>query len=343
MKILIIGGTAFIGPAVVAQLLGMGHVVTVFHRGKTFVDMPAGVEQIRGDRHEMAQYRDTFQRIAPDVVLDMIPLVEEDARLLMNTMDGLPRRVVGISSVDVYRAYDRLEGFDPGPLEPIPLSENSPLRDRLYPYRGETPRAADDPRRWLDDYDKIPVEQIIMGHPQMPGTILRLPMVYGPRDKQHRLFEYLKRMDDGRPGIIMDEGMANWRWTRSYVDNIAAAIALGVSDDRAAGRIYNVGEDPPLSMAEWVRLIGKAAGWQGQVVIVPLKDLPLHLASNINTAQDLVADSTRIRTELGYREPVSLEDALVRTVEWERANPPPEIDPAHFDYAAEDRVLAANS
>ncbi len=76
--------------------------------------------------------------------------------------------------------------------------EDAPLRDRRYPYRGEVPRATDDPERWLDDYDKILVEQAVMGELSLPGTVLRLPMVYGPGDLQHRLFPYVKRMADRR-------------------------------------------------------------------------------------------------------------------------------------------------
>jgi dTDP-D-glucose 4,6-dehydratase len=59
-----------------------------------------------------------------------------------------------------------------------------------------------------------------------------------------------------------------------------------------------------------------------------------------NTRQHWVASSKRIREELGYREPVTLDEALRRTIEWEGAHPPP-IDPAQFDYAAEDAALSA--
>jgi nucleoside-diphosphate-sugar epimerase len=164
-------------------------------------------------------------------------------------------------------------------------------------------------------------------------------MVYGPRDRQHRLFEYLKRMDDGRPAILLDEGMANWRWTKGYVENLATAVVLAVTDERAAGRVYNAGEQDTLTWAEWVRAIGRVAGWDGEVMVVPKQDLPEQLVSEQNTEQHLVVDTTRIRKELGYREHVSREDALRRTVAWQRAHPPEKIDPGRFDYAAEDTVL----
>jgi nucleoside-diphosphate-sugar epimerase len=165
---------------------------------------------------------------------------------------------VAISSQDVYRAYDRVTRRDPGPPDEIPLSEEAPLRDKLYPYELEG----------VEGYEKILVEEVVMGDPELPGTILRLPAVYGPGDYQHRFFEYVRRMDDGRPAILLGEGMASWRWTHGYVEDVAHAITLAVSDERAAGRIYNVGEPDPPSWAEWVGEIGRATGWSGEVVVV---------------------------------------------------------------------------
>ena len=67
--------------------------------------------------------------------------------------------------------------------------------------------------------------------------------------------------------------------------------------------------------------------------------LPEPLRWDINAEQDIVVDSSRIRRELGYVERIDLEEALKRTVTWERANPPKEIDPKEFDYVAEDAFL----
>ncbi len=114
----------------------------------------------------------------------------------------------------------------------------------------------------MDAYDKIAVERVVLANADLPGTVLRLPMVYGPGDSQHRLFEYLKRMDDNRPTIPVDEGLASWRWTRGYVENVAAAVALAATNPRATGRVYNVGEDKGRSTIEWIEEIGGAAGWR---------------------------------------------------------------------------------
>ena len=94
---------------------------------------------------------------------------------------------------------------------------------------------------WLDDeYDKIPVERAILGDPDLPGTVLRLPMIYGPGDHLRRFHPVLKRIDDGRRRKLLEEGMAAWRSPRGYVDNVAAALALAAVSGQAAGRVYNV-------------------------------------------------------------------------------------------------------
>jgi len=67
------------------------------------------------------------------------------------------------------------------------------------------------------------------------------------------------------------------------------------------------------------------------------------LRFGINAEQDIVVDSSRIRRELGYKERVDVEEALQRTIAWEGANPPKEIDPKEFDYAVEDTFLNASN
>ena len=65
--------------------------------------------------------------------------------------------------------------------------------------------------------------------------------------------------------------------------------------------------------------------------------MPKHLLTPHNFEQPLFMDSSRIRAELGYSEAVPVSEALRRTIEWEKANPPERIDPAQYDYQAEDK------
>jgi nucleoside-diphosphate-sugar epimerase len=340
MRILIMGGTGFIGPQVALNLLESGHEVNLFHRGKTEAQLPEEIRHIYGNRKYLDNYSSDLKRLSPDVVLDMIALCEQDTKAAIRVFKGTAGRLVTVSSQDVYRAYGKVIRIEPGPYEPVPIREDSLLRTKLYPYRDEVPRDTQDPHRYLDDYDKIPIEKTTMGEPELPGTVVRLPMVYGQRDSQHRLFNYLRRMDDQRPAILLDSGIATWRATRGYVENVGAAIASAVMNQHAAGRIYNAGDKEDFTMAEWVRRIGQAAGWPGEIAVLPRENLPTELTADMDTNQDLVADTSRIREELGYEDPVGVDEALARTVAWERQYPPASIDPRIFDYATEDEVLA---
>jgi nucleoside-diphosphate-sugar epimerase len=310
MRILVIGGTRFLGPPLVHRLVAAGHEVAVFHRGQTAAGLPDSVEHILGDRDRLVDHAADLRRFGPDVVIDMIAYFEAHALGLLEVFRGHAARAVVLSSGDVYRAYGVFHGTEPGPVEPAPLGEDAPLRQVLFPYRAQ----AKGPDDLLFNYDKIPVERAVLSDPSLSGTVLRLPMVHGPDDYQHRLYPYLKQMDDGR-AILLDEGIAAWRCTRGYVEDVVAAVALAATSSHAAGRVFNVGEAVALTEADWVRAIGEAAGWNGAIVIVPRG----RLATPGNMEQDIVMDTSRVRDELGYREEVPLAEALRRTVQWERA------------------------
>ncbi len=336
MKVLVIGGTGFIGRPVVRELARMGHQVSVLTRGGTPPQLPA--ETIVGERGDLASLRPPA-----DVVIDIILSSGAQAERLMKTFRGVAKRVVAASSMDVYRACGVLHGSEEGSLEPAPLTEDSALRTKLQTYPPESITALRKVFHWLDDeYDKIPVEHAIMSDPELPGTVLRLPMVYGPGDRLHRFHPVLKRIDDDRRKIFLEEGMANWRSPRGFVDNVADAIALAAVSERSTGRIYNVAEQPAFTELEWARKIAAATGWTGEFVVLPKDRMPAHLVQKGNFAQHWEADSTRIRRELSYREPVLLDEAIRRTIEWERANPIGDFNSHSFDYAAEDYAGSTN-
>jgi len=337
MQVLVIGGTNFIGPYVVAALHRLGHEVTVYHRGHHEPDLPPAVRHIHSPLaaipvgHFPAELNDP----PPDLVLHMFPVGEEDTRAATAAFSGIARRLVALSSGDVYRAYGRLLGTEPGPPEPGPLTENSPLRESLYPYR----HMATGPADWTFHYEKILAERAVMTHPELPGTVLRLPAVYGPGDPYRRLRPYIKRMEDGRPAILLESAQARWRWTHGYVENVAHAIVLAVVDDRAAGKIYNVGESETPTIVERVRRIAALTEWTGAVVPLDADKLPPHLRAPYEPRQDLVLETSSIRRELGFAEVCSIDEGLEQTISWERATPSASGDPGPGEYSAEDAVV----
>lgn len=342
MRVLLLGGTGFMGPHVARDLLVQGHEVAVFHRGKSEPDSFEGVTHMHGDRHDLAASTQDFRDYAPEVVVDFILASERQAITTMDVFRGIASRVVALSSGDVYRAIAIMYGFDKG-LQPVPLIEESDLRMHK-PYNAERLYQLREVFSWLaDDYDKIPVERVVLGDRELAGTVLRLPMVYGPGDRLHRLHPLIKRIDDGRPAILIQEDAAQWRGPRGYVENVAAGIALAAVSPQAAGRTYNIAEPEAFSEIEWAQKIGRVAGWNGSVVAMAKEHTPEHLRFPYDAAQHWTMSSARIRAELGYSEPVAAETALERTIAWERSNPPAEIDPKVFDYAAEDAALAARA
>jgi len=63
-------------------------------------------------------------------------------------------------------------------------------------------------------------------------------------------------------------------------------------------------------------------------------------SDSFDLSQQYDVDSSRIRNELGYAEVLRFDEALRRTIEWERANPPEKIDANDFNYDAEDAVIS---
>ena len=328
MKILIIGGTNFIGPHVIRHLHAMGyHDITLFHRGNTEVDLPSTVKHIYGNKMHLEQHKTAFQSLSPDVVVDMIAYTEADIEPVLHTFRGITKRLVMISSQDVYRAYAVVRQADKGPLEPVPISEDSSVRNNRYPYKDPV-KDSDD---WCNRYDKIPLEEMVMNNPYFTATVVRLPAVYGPNDPQHRLFHYfkLKPLHDNRPFILLDKGYANWLWSQGYVEDVAYGIALAITNERAAGRLYNIAELQTRTMLEFIQAIGDQLNWQGEIIQVPSSHLPDELGIPLRTEQNIIVESKRIRKELGYQEIYSFKEGLKKTLDWELAHLPEEIN--HVD------------
>ncbi|HXR17740.1 MAG TPA: NAD-dependent epimerase/dehydratase family protein [Terriglobales bacterium] len=336
MRVLIIGGTAFMGPCVVRALVSAGQEVTIFHRGEHEPELPSSVRHVHSPSAAFPVLNFPAELISrePDVVLHMVAMGQRDTEAVVRAFKGVARRLVVPSSGDVYGAYGVLIGSESDAPHEGLLCEDSRLRKSLYPYR-KTAKGPDD---WIYHYDKILVERVVMSDPELAGTILRLPAVYGPGDSRHGFSAHLKRMDDRRPAILLDENHARWRWSHGYVENVSAAISLAVMDDRASGRIYNVGEESVPTTAERVRHLANLVRWEGEVVTVPRASLPPHLQDGYNYSVDLAYDTSRIRRELGYKEMVSVDEGLRRTIAWVREHHP-STDAARHDYAAEDAAL----
>jgi nucleoside-diphosphate-sugar epimerase len=192
MRVLVIGGTGFIGRFLLPRLLDADHDVAVLQRPGSAKPLPDGARSVRGDRHDLSASAAALRAFAPHVVVDLILSSGRQAAGLMDLFRSHASRVVVASSIDVYRAMDVVHRREEGPLELVPLREDSALRSKLHPYPAQLVREMQQIFGWLDDeYDKIPVERAVLSDAELPGTVLRLPMIYGPGDPRHRFFPIL--------------------------------------------------------------------------------------------------------------------------------------------------------
>ncbi|MBV9265889.1 MAG: NAD-dependent epimerase/dehydratase family protein [Acidobacteriaceae bacterium] len=340
MRTLVIGGNGFIGTPLVRELIALGHDPAVLHRTAE-AGMQAGAKQIRGDRNHLQDLEAEIRAFAPDLIVDMILSSGKQAQQLVRFAGAIDARVVAVSSMDVYRAWGVLLGSEQGELEPLPITEDSPLRSATRAYPPEVVTVMKTIFTWVDpEYDKVAVEEAVRSG-GAENTIVRLPMVYGPDDPLHRMHGVLKRIADRRPAIILADDQAAWRGPRGYVENVAHAIALAATSERARGRTYHLCEEPCLSDLEWSRNIASQAGWAGKFVVMPREKTPKHLLMPVNALQHIIASSERIRSELNYRQPVSTGETIRRAIAWEQANPPAVPSFHQFDYDAEDLALAS--
>jgi nucleoside-diphosphate-sugar epimerase len=319
MRVALLGGTRFIGRAIAVELAANGHDLCFVHRGRTEPDdLPAGrhVHLDRSRLHE-ADLGDC------EALVDCWAMTREDAE---RARPLLPRRSVVLSSADVYRAYTALqEGRQD---EPVPLTEESPVRAERYPYRGLSREQGEALGVDVERYEKLDVEEVYRAG---GGTVCRLPFVFGEHDPQRREEFVLRRVRAGRTRMPFGSGGA--LLTRGYVGDVARGVRLALEAD-ADGEVFNLGEPQTVTVRAWAERIAAAAGARLELVTVPDGALPEDLDFTAGGLQPLLLDTSKARRELGFTtgDP---DTVLRRSVRWHLEHPPAEAG----DLAADDALL----
>jgi nucleoside-diphosphate-sugar epimerase len=321
MRVLILGGTRFIGRRIAADLVTRGDEVTVVHRGQTETAEPDGCVHLHTDRAAFASLAGRVRALRPDAVIDTRALTAADAEAVLPHLPDA--HLVLLSSIDVYRAYELILTGRGG--EPVPISEESPVREGRYPLRGLLPGLG-------EHYDKLDVEP---GYLARGGTALRLAMIYGEHDGQRREEFILRRVRAGRPRIPIGAGTS--LDTRCYVGDVASAVLAALDHPEAAtGQVFNVGDPVTDTARDYAVRILAAAGSQAELVTVPEPVLPDDMEATKSIAQHFLVDSRKAITQLGWR-PTDPAQTIPISVRWHLENPP--ADPDH-DFSSDDRALA---
>jgi UDP-glucose 4-epimerase len=204
--------------------------------------------------------------------------------------------------------------------------------------RTTAPWNEDTPPHPTDPYgiSKLEAEQVVREEGTRLGIqtlSIRLPAIYGPgmRANMLRLFAAVAR------GVPLPLGAIANRRSLLFVGNAAAVLEATVAADQTPSPCYLVSDGEDVSTPELVRAIAHAVGRRARLIGVPLPlfrlagrigdRLPPWLpwpmtSTRVQRLMDsLQVDSSRIRRELGFLPPYSLEDGMRETAAWYAALP----------------------
>jgi nucleoside-diphosphate-sugar epimerase len=328
MRVLVFGGTRFIGRALVADLLAAGHTVAVVHRGLHEPEGLEGVQHVHAERRDFVRRRRELLGFEPDAAVDMAAMTAADARAVVEALDPSVA-LVAASSCDVYRVASSI--FEGRVTDAVPLAEDAPLREGPPPDRDEVPPGWDyDPRQ----YEKLEVERAYLDR---GAAVCRLPMVYGEHDYKRREEFVLRRVRAGRRRIPVGPG--TFLWSRGYAPELARGLRLAL-ESGLESEVFNLAEPDCATIGLWVEEILAAAGHEAELVRVPDDLLPEDLQLTAEIPQPWLVSSARAAERLGWVH-APWRECVRRSVRWHLDNPPGPGESAP-SFCADESALAAS-
>ena len=304
MKILVIGGTRFLGYHLVRRLLQDGQEVTLFNRGLTPDDFGSSVERLRGDRQDRAGFQLKLRSRSFDAVVDLISYTGEDSRSAVDTLRGRAGHYVHISSAAVYITVKDY---------PNPIHEEDFDRELR-------PKPCQNDGMWLYGFHKRQCEAVLAeahGQHGFPATALRLPIVQGEKDYSLRAYSYFLRAGDGQPMILPDGGLC--AFTHVYQGDVVRAIVENLGRPASFGRAYNLAQKEVVTLREFVLKAARILGVNPELVDIPRQVLDgsgLGVGfSPFSSRRPFILSTERAERELGFK-PTPFKDWLERVVRW---------------------------
>ncbi len=303
-RVAVLGGSRFIGRAIVAALLANGCRVTTVNRGKTPVRHARPVAHVAADRSDAAAYARALAGLDVDGVVDVTAYHPDDTRVARNAFRGRLKCFVHISSLSVYR----------WPM-PGPVAEAAPLENDARNAYG---------------FNKAACEHLLFDEPTagLRWTVLRLPAVFGPGDPCSREDGLYRRIVAEKAIVVPPRpyGCQNL-----FVADAARAVLQLLESPQAAGKAYNAG-GLPFTLEAYVELLAKRAGKPPRMLRADSQVLAQGGADPRKIPYyyegDLVLDTRRIRQEIGFAPAWELEPALEATLAAIEETPRPAVSDA---------------
>jgi nucleoside-diphosphate-sugar epimerase len=227
MRILVMGGTRFIGVHLTRLLVEQGHEVVLFNRGNRPAPV-AGVSQITGDRQDKAQLQSRLAGQKFDAIFDNNGRERSDTQSLIEALEPGFKQFIYVSSAGVYLKSDEL-----------PLVEGDPL-DPKSRHRG-----------------KFETEEYL-AEQRIPFTSVRPVYIYGPENYNPVEQWFFDRITRDRPIPIPGNGLHVTQL--GHVQDLAQALVNSLGNDQAIGQIYNVSGERFITFDGLARACAIAAG-----------------------------------------------------------------------------------
>jgi 2'-hydroxyisoflavone reductase len=244
LKILILGGTGFLGPALVEAARPRGHTLTLFNRGKTNPGMFADIEQLHGDRDGKI---DTLKDRKWDAVVDDSGYVPRHVRLTAELLKPNVPTYVFVSTISVYSDEKTPNQDESGPRHILPADKK------------DTEKVGPDTYGAL----KALCEDVVSAAYGDGGLTVRPGLIVGPRDPTDRFTYWPVRVDRGGDILAPGDGSDPVQFidVRDLAGWIISALEAGTK-----GTYTAVGPAKKLPMKELLAACQKASKTKGKLV-----------------------------------------------------------------------------
>lgn len=234
-RILILGGTGFIGPSMVRYAVERGHEVSIFTRGRTQADIPE-VERLIGDRNDDLS---ALRGRTWDVVLDNNARDYRWVRLSTDLLRDATERYVFVSSISAYSLEEMdLEGIQHPLQEPV-VDEDSPLLKRPADFQ----EGEEAPYGLSKTLGEEAVTTTFPGR----ATLVRPGLIVGPGDRTDRFTYWPVRIERG--GEVLAPGDGNDPTQIIDVRDLTQWI-VRLAESGTTGAFNATGPTSRMSMAE---------------------------------------------------------------------------------------------
>jgi 2'-hydroxyisoflavone reductase len=232
LKILILGGTAFLGPEQVEYAVARGHTVSIFNRGKTNPGLFPSVEKLIGDRNAPNGYASLGGNREWDVVIDIPTTLPSWVRGAADALVGRTKHYIFVSTISVFSDYTA-----------VGIDENGPLHEPGNPDATERGEGS-------NGYGPLKVRSELTARERFGAenvTIVRPGLIVGPGDPSDRFTYWPARIDRG--GEIMAPGTPNDPTQYVDVRDLSQWI-IRLAEQRVIGTFNATGPRTPTTMAE---------------------------------------------------------------------------------------------